>query len=296
VELQRQARTLAEELTELRRAPVQDAAAAPAILDPEMTGVLFHEALGHKLEGQRQRDPRESQVFRDSVGKQIIPDFLSLYDDPTLKIFRGSPLHGSYDFDSEGAPARRVALVEKGVLRNFLMSRWPVKGFATTNGHGRADWRSHATGRMANLIVQADTTVPRAELDRRLLALLHSTGKPFGFVLVGALGGENPTNRDSAQTLEVRPRLVYRIDAQTGRRTLVRGVKMVGTPLVVLNRIVAAADDATLSNGFHCGAESGWVPVSQIAPSLLVSEIELQRLPEDRQRPPVLPSPLHDPR
>ncbi|MDE2142822.1 MAG: TldD/PmbA family protein [Elusimicrobia bacterium] len=293
-QLRARVRALAQELTDLRAAPVQEAEAAPAILDPEMAGVLFHEALGHKLEGQRQRDEHESQVFRDLVGKRILPDFLSVYDDPTLKSFKGSPLHGTYDFDSEGTPAQRVTLVEKGVLRNFLMSRWPVKGFPVSNGHGRADWRSHPTGRMANLIVSADGAVTLDQLQAKLLELVRKEGKPHGFILVGSSGGENPTNRESAQTLEVRPRLVYRVDAADGKRTLVRGVKLVGTPLVVLNRIVAAADDATLANGFHCGAESGWVPVSQIAPSLLVSEIELQRLPEDRARPPILPSPLHD--
>jgi predicted Zn-dependent protease len=295
-ELERQARAIAAELALMRTAPVQDAEAAPAILDPEMSGVLFHEALGHKLEGQRQRDPHESQVFRDLIGKVILPSFINVYDDPTLKSFKGSPLHGSYEFDSEGSPAQRVALVEKGVLRDFLMSRWPVKGFPATNGHGRADWRSHATGRMANLIVSADGAVTLDELQKKLLALVRAAGKPYGFLLVGSSGGENPTNRESAQTLEVRPRLIYRVDAATGARTLVRGVKLVGTPLVVLNRIVAAGNDPTLANGFHCGAESGWVPVSQIAPSLLVSEIELQRLPEDRARPPILPAPLHDSR
>ncbi|NNN06088.1 MAG: TldD/PmbA family protein [Elusimicrobia bacterium] len=294
--LEKMVRALAGELVALRRAPVQDAAAAPAILDPEMSGVLFHEALGHKLEGQRQRDPHESQLFRDLVGKPILPAFLSVIDDPTLKRFKGAPLHGSYEYDSEGSPARRVVLVEHGVLRNFLMSRWPVKGFPETNGHGRADWRSHATGRMANLIVKAENAVPLAELQKRLLALLRAQGKPYGFLLVGSSGGENPTNRESPQTLEVRPRLVYRVDAATGARTLVRGVKLVGTPLVILNRIVAAGEDDTLADGFICGAESGWVPVSQIAPSLLVSEIELQRNPEDRVLPPILPSPLHDPR
>lgn len=295
-ELERRARALAAELTAMRAAPVQDAESAPAILDPEMSGVLFHEALGHKLEGQRQRDPHESQVFRDLVGKPILPGFLSVYDDPTLKTFAGSPLHGSYDFDSEGSPARRVALVEKGVLRNFLMSRWPVKGFPATNGHGRADWRSHPTGRMANLIVQADGAVALDALQQKLLARARAEGKPYGFLLVGSFGGENPTSRESAQTLEVRPRLIYRVDAATGARTLVRGVKLVGTPLALLNRVLAAGNDPTLANGFHCGAESGWVPVSQIAPSLLVSEIELQRLPEERVRPPILPAPIHDPR
>ncbi len=290
-ELARRVAALADELLALRAAPVQDAETAPAILDPEMSGVLFHEALGHKLEGQRQRDPHESQVFRDLVGKPILPDFLSVYDDPTMKSFKGSALHGSYDFDSEGTPARRVALVERGVLKSFLMSRWPVKGFPASNGHGRSDWRSHPTGRMANLVVSADGAVTLDGLQKRLMELVRKQGKSHGFLLVGSNGGENPTNRESPQTLEVRPRLVYRVDLD-GKRTLVRGVKLVGTPLVVLNRIVAAGDDAELADGFHCGAESGWVPVSQIAPSLLVSEVELQRLPEDRARPPILPSPL----
>ena len=265
-----------------------------AWLDPEFTGVLFHEALGHKLEGQRQRDPQQSQVFRDLIGKKIIPDILSLLDDPTMTSFAGEPLHGHYEFDDEGVPAQRVVLVDHGILKNFLLSRWPVHGFSKSNGHGRSGFNLRPTGRMANLIVRADAPVPRAELTQKLLALTRKAGKPYGFLLVGSFGGENPNSRDAAQTLEVRPRLVYRVDAKTGALTLVRGVSMVGTPLIVLNRIVAAADDAAVANGFHCGAESGWVPVDQIAPSVLVSEIELQRLPEDRARPPILPSPFYD--
>jgi predicted Zn-dependent protease len=293
-QLVKAAEDLADQLGAQRRALVQAPLAAPAILDPEMTGVLFHEALGHKLEGQRQRDPHQSQVFRDLVGKKIIPDFLSLIDDPTLESFKGQPLHGHYRYDDEGVPAQRVVLVERGVLKSFLMSRWPVKGFSRSNGHGRGDSRLRPTGRMANLMVRAENPVTHAELKRRLLELVRAQGKPFGFLLVGAFGGENPNGRESAQTLEVRPRLVYRVDAGTGEETLVRGVSMVGTPLVLLNRIVAAADDDSLANGFFCGAESGTVPVDQIAPSVLVSGIELQRLPEDLARPPILPSPFHD--
>lgn len=293
-ELAAAAEKLAGEVTALRQAPLQAPAAGPAILDPEFTGVLFHEALGHKLEGQRQRDPRQSQIFRDQIGRAILPSFISVSDDPTLESFKGKRLGGHYEFDSEGVPARRVALVERGVLREFLLSRWPVKGFARSNGHGRSDPYRHPSGRMANLIVEAHSSVPKEELVRRLMALARKQGKPYGFYLAGSFGGENPNYREAAQTLEVRPRLIYRVDAKTGERTLVRGVKVVGTPLVFLNRIVAAADDAEAAHGFVCGAESGYVPVSQVAPSVLVSEVELQRLPEDRSRPPILPSPLHE--
>ncbi len=290
-ELVAEAETLARQLKEQRAAPVQGPTAAPAILDQESAGVLFHEALGHKLEGQRQRDPQQSQLFKDRVGQSIIPAFLSVYDDPTLTSFKGRALGGSYEFDSEGVPARRVTLVERGVLRGFLMSRWPVKGFSRSNGHGRSDAGRHPSGRMANLIVKTSSPVDGAELKRRLMDLARRSGKPYGFRLVGSSGGENPGVRASAQTFEVRPRLIYRVDAATGEETLVRGVKMVGTPLVLLNRVTAAGGDDEAASGFMCGAESGSVPVSQISPSVLISEVELQRLPEDRSRPPILPAP-----
>ncbi len=292
--LEREVDTLAAELSAARQAPVQAPFSAPAIMDPEFAGVFFHEALGHKLEGQRQRDPNESQVFRDQVGSTILPPFLSVVDDPTLEEFHGQALHGHYTYDDEGVPAQRVTLVERGVLRNFLMSRWPIRGFARSNGHGRADAVHHASGRMGNLMVIPHEPVSPAELKRRLMALCRARGKPYGLRLVGSSGGENPNNRRAAQTLEVRPRLVFRVDAKTGEETPVRGVKMVGTPLVVLSRILSAGDDSKLSNPFNCGAESGSVAVNQIAPSLLLSEVELQRLPEERSRPPLLPSPFHE--
>ncbi len=230
-QLQEAAERVARELEALRRAPVQAPTAAPAIFDPEFTGVLFHEALGHKLEGQRQRDPQQSQVFKDLVGRPIIPSFLSLLDDPTMTSFAGQPLHGHYDIDDEGVQAQRVVLVDHGVLRGFLMSRWPVKGFERSNGHGRADPYLRPTGRMANLIVRADAPVPRAELKRRLLALLRKQGKPYGFILVGAFVGENPNSRDTAQTLDERPRLINRVDAQSGKEARsVRGRDAAGCP------------------------------------------------------------------
>jgi predicted Zn-dependent protease len=283
---------LARELDEGRSAPVQPPLAAPVILDPEVTSVLFHEALGHKLEGQRQRDPAHSQIFKDLVGKRIIPEHLSFIDDPTLVSFGGQPVSGHYLFDDEGVPSRRVTLVDRGVLKSFLMSRWPVKGFPNSNGHGRADAFRHPTGRMGTIIVVSHRPVPVPELERRLRELCRARGKPYGFLLKGSFGGENPNLRRAAQTFEVNPRLVFRVDARTGAKTRVRGVKMAGTPLVLLDRIVAAGDDAKLSNEFFCGAESGRVPVGQIAPSVLISEAEMQRIPEDRSVPPLLPSPF----
>ncbi len=290
--LARAVKRLALELKELRDAPLETPVAAPTILDPEMTGVLFHEALGHKLEGERQRDPLQGQIFKGMVGKKIIPSFLSVIDDPTMSFFKGVSLHGHYRIDSEGVPSERVVLVRNGILENFLMSRWPLKDFSHSNGHGRASSRLRPLGRMANLMIEAKNPLSPAALKNKLLKLLRSEHKPYGFRIVGAYGGDNPSERTQAQTLQLRPRLVYRISAKDGKETLVRGVKIVVTPLVVLNRILAASNDEALSNPYFCGAESGWAPVDQIAPSVLVSELEFERLPENRLKPPILPSPL----
>lgn len=293
-EAKKEVRAWAEELLADRLSSLQEPVSVPVLIDPEMAGVLFHEALGHKLEGQRQRDPDQSHLFKGRVGERILPEFLSLIDDPTLTEFKGVPAHGSYRYDDEGVLAQRVSLVERGVLKGFLMSRWPIPGFSRSNGHGRSEPDEHPSGRMSNLILQAHQTLPLPELKKKLMELCLKKGKPYGLRLVGSGGGENPTGRGAAQTLEVKPKRLLRVDAQTGQETPVRGVKMVGTPLVLLNRVVAAGDDPAIFNQYLCNAESGWVSVSQIAPSLLLSEAEFQRLPEKRARPPILPSPLHD--
>ena len=293
-EAKRELRGWASDLLADRVASLQEPVSVPALIDPEMAGVLFHEALGHKLEGQRQRDPDQSHLFRGRVGERILPDFLSLIDDPTLADFNGVPTHGRYLYDDEGIQAQRVTLVERGVLKGFLMSRWPIPGFPRSNGHGRSEPDEHPSGRMSNLILEAHERQSPPELKKRLMELCRKKGMPYGLRLLGSGGGENPTGRGAAQTLEVKPKRLFRVDAQTGEETPVRGVKMVGTPLVLLNRVVAAGDDAAIFNQYLCNAESGWVPVSQIAPSLLLSEAEFQRLPEKRARAPILPSPLHD--
>ncbi len=293
-EAKRELRGWALDLLADRTAPLQEPVSLPTLIDPEMAGVLFHEALGHKLEGQRQRDPDQSHLFRGRVGERILPGFLSLIDDPTLADFNGIPTHGHYLHDDEGVAARRVILVERGVLKGFLMSRWPIPGFPRSNGHGRSEPDEHPSGRMSNLILEAHERRPLPELKKRLMELCRKKGLPYGLRLLGSGGGENPTGRGAAQTLEVKPKRLFRVDARTGEETPARGVKLVGTPLVLLNRVVAAGDDAAIFNQYLCNAESGWVPVSQIAPSLLLSEAEFQRLPEKRARRPILPSPLHD--
>lgn len=289
-EMERLVSEVAAEVKALKKAPIQMPELAPALVDGESSGVFFHEALGHRLEGLRQREKSELQTFKGKVGTNIIPNFLSVYSDPTLTEVQEIPLSGHYVFDSEGIEARRNVLVQQGVLKGYLMSRRPISGFSQSNGSGRSDADSLPEGRMSVLIVEADQTLSPEQLKNRLLEEMKKTKAPFAFRLVAMRSGEAQTSRGSSQSFVARPRLVYRVDPN-GRETLVRGLEYVGTPLVAIQNIVAAGNDSFVKNAY-CGSTSGFIPVSQVAPSVIVSQIELQRQPEDRFRPPILKGPI----
>jgi TldD protein len=289
-ELVRVAGDLAAEVKRLRLAPMLDPFNGPAILLPEAAGVFFHEALGHRLEGERQNDNKEGATFKGQIGKPVLPSFISVLDDPTLAKADNVSLNGHYDFDDEGVAARPVTLVDHGILRNYLKSRTPVKGSLQSNGHGRAEGTLDPIGRMANTIVRSDKMVPYAKLKEMLLEEIRRQKKAFGLIIADISGGQTNTTTYDFQAFKGMPRVVYRVDGETGEETLVRGVEFVGTPIGSLNRIVAASDQTAVFNGF-CGAESGYIPVSTVAPALLISEIELQRTRRALERPPLLPAP-----
>jgi predicted Zn-dependent protease len=284
------AQQLARDIVRLRQAPMMDPFNGPAILLPEAAGVFFHEALGHRLEGERQNDNKEGATFKGQIGKPILPTFLSVLDDPSLARVGNVSLNGHYRFDDEGVGSRPVALVDRGVLRNYLKSRTPVKGAPQSNGHGRAEGTLDPIGRMGNTIVRSERRVPYPRLKQMLLEEVRKQGKAFGLIIADISGGQTNTTTYDFQAFKGMPRIVYRVDAKTGKEELVRGVEFVGTPIGSLNRIVAASDSTGVFNGF-CGAESGYVPVSTVAPALLISEIELQRTRRAMERPPILPAP-----
>jgi len=281
---------LIDELLALRAAPAIDPYTGPAILEPAAAGVLFHEAVGHRLEGERQDDDAEGKTFRGQIGHQVLPSFITIYDDPTLRERGGQELNGYYRFDEEGVSAQRTALVEGGVLRNYLLSRHPVEGFLHSNGHGRSQGNRKPVARMANLLVESKRMVSDAELKRMLIAEAKRQGKPYGLIIRDITGGNTNTSTFGYQAFKGVPRMVYRVNVRDGKETLVRGVEIVGTPLSSINKILATTGTPGVFNGF-CGAESGNVPVSTVAPSTLLQEIELQRAMEGKDRPPLLESP-----
>ena len=281
---------MARNLEDLRVAPITEPFNGPAILSGRAAAVFFHEVLGHRLEGQRQRGDEEGQTFTKLLGKPILPSFMSVVDDPTLRDWKGQPLSGHYLFDDEGEPAQKVQLVDNGVLKTFLMSRLPVASFGSSNGHGRAETGKMPTGRQGNLIVTSTHAVSDAALREMLKAEAKKQGKPYGLYFEDISSGFAVTTRNSPQAFQVIPLVVYRVYVDGRPDELVRGVSIVGTPQAALSRIVATNDHPDVFNG-ECGAESGTIPVSAVAPAMLVSEIETQRQAQGTTRPPILPPP-----
>lgn len=292
-QLKETADEMAQKLQKLRVSKLTDPYTGPAILDSESAGVLFHEAVGHRLEGERQRNEEEGQTFKGQLGKEIIPPFLSVIDDPTMAQFQNVDLNGYYVFDDEGVPAQKVTLVENGILKNYLLSRRPITGFTHSNGHGRAQFGRDPIGRMSNLFVKSSKEFSNSQLKKMLLEECKKQKKPYGLLIRRTRSGDTSTGRGRYQAFRGTPEEVFLVDVNTGDETLVRGVEVVGTPLITITKIIATGNNYEVSNAF-CGAESGTIPTATIAPSILVKEVELQRVREDRQRPPILPPPLYE--
>ena len=275
----------------LRDAPLAEPYIGPAILRNRASGVFFHEVFGHRIEGHRQKDVTEGQTFTKKIGQTILPEFLNIYDDPTQAKLGDVDLRGFYRFDDEGVSAQRVTLVDKGVLKTFLLSRSPVEGFAQSNGHGRRASGNAVVSRQANLIVESTRQVPFEELRRQLIEECKRQSREYGLLFEDISGGFTTTSRQGPQSFKVLPLVVYRVYADGRPDKLIRGADIVGTPLTCFEKITYTGDDPGVFNG-SCGAESGWVPVSAVSPSVLVATIEIEKRTRDQNRPPILQPPL----
>jgi TldD protein len=281
------------DLRALKSAPVIEASTAPAILSGRASGVFFHEVFGHRVEGHRQKNENEAQTFKKKVGEIVLPVSFSVYFDPTQRRLGNVELAGYYAYDDEGVKARRIDVVEKGVFKNFLMSRSPIAGFDHSNGHGRSQPGFAPVARQSNLVVTSAAPVTHDSLKKLLIGLIKEQNKPYGLIFDDIEGGFTLTQRTIPNAFNVLPIMVYRVFPD-GKEELVRGVDFVGTPLTVFSRIVAADTDTRVFNGV-CGAESGWVPVSASSPAILISQVEVQRKDKSQEQAPILPAPRVQP-
>ncbi|HEY1818157.1 MAG TPA: metallopeptidase TldD-related protein [Kofleriaceae bacterium] len=288
-EVDKMIKTVTTDLDALHDAPLADPYVGPAILEGRAAGVFFHEVFGHRIEGHRQKDLTSGQTFASYVGKDIAPAWLSVYDDPQLVTLNGVQLNGFYRFDDEGVRARHVPLIDHGKLVGFDMGRNPIQGFPHSNGHGRRSTGLPPVARQGNLVVEASKSVEEPELEKMLIEQINEQHRPYGMIFTDISGGVTNTSAFAPQAFKVNPVMAYRLYPD-GHRELVRGIDISGTPLVALQSIRAASREVETFNGV-CGAESGWVPVSASAPSLLLDKLEVEKGFVAPDRPPVLDAP-----
>ena len=282
-----------EDLQARLAAPRAEPYSGPVLLEGRAAGVFFHEVMGHRVEGHRQKRDSEGKTFADHVGKPVLPPFIDVIDDPTVDELAGEQLNGHYAYDDEGIPAAPAVLVDDGVFRGFLMSRSPIAGFPESNGHGRRSVGRQPLARMGNTLVTTSKESTREQLRAQLLAEVRDQGLDYGYIVDEIAGGFTMTGRVMPNAFNVRASTTYRVYADGRPDELVRGIDLVGTPFVAFANLVAAGDDPQVFNG-SCGAESGWVPVSAVAPSMLFRKLEFQLKEKGEDRPPLLPKPLPD--
>lgn len=277
-------------IRELKKSPKAETYVGPALFSPDAAAVLIHEAVGHRLEGDRLRTASDGKTFIKKIGKQILPSFLTIVDNPQIKQLHDIDLVGHYVYDDEGQKGDKVVLIDHGVLKSFLLSRSPVLEGERTNGHARSDGVKAPMSRMANVIVQSEKKFSPEKMKRLLIEQIRLQNKPYGLLIKKLSGGETQTESNNFQVFKGKPVYIYKVYPEDGREELVRGVEFVGTPLSMIGKVIATGDDNTVINGF-CGAESGMIPVTSVTPSFLLSEVELQTSPSKPLRRPILPPP-----
>jgi predicted Zn-dependent protease len=214
---------------------------------------------------------RTTGAYSSSYKSRVLPEMMSVTDDPLETKFNGKPLLGAYAFDDQGVPAQTVDVVVNGILENFVIGREPVKDFASSNGHGRAAPGQAAHSRSGVILVKANHPVSKDELNQRLLTMAKVQGRDV--YEVETLGGE------------LIPRLLYRVHAD-GSRQLVRGAAF-----DELDNRSLRSDIVAVGNDPYVSDSLGTVPQTTIAPSLLFDDVGVKRATLEQQKLPYYPPP-----
>ena len=279
-----------EQLMRLSRARKIHAFSGPVLLCAGPAGLLFHEAVGHRLEASRLLSSGEGQTFKDQEGKEIFKLPITVRDDPSMHSYRGKKCIGAYTYDDEGVRGRNAVLIEDGILKGFLTTRAAYKkGKHESNGHARTKQHQRPISRMAVTIIEGKKGLSFERLKARLLQEIKRQKKPFGMIVYETNGGETDTTNYDFQAFSgdiAYATLVY----PNGREVCIRGVNFVGTPLQALSNVIAVGDTPELDNGY-CGAESGLLPISTISPAVLINNLELQGKDEELVTPSILARP-----
>jgi hypothetical protein len=302
---------LAENVLALGRAPKGEDYNGPVLFEGEAAPQLFAEVLAKNLVLSRQPaggrgGSAQTSEFEGRMGARVLPDTFEVVDDPTQKEWRGKALFGSYDVDREGVPAKPLRLVEKGVLKSYLLTRQPVRGFEGSNGRARLPGNTSNYADISNLFVSSSETVPFADLKKKLVELIQTRGKPYGLIVrkmdfpstaaVDEVRRMLQASQGTAHPLSM-PLLVYKIFPD-GHEELVRGLRFRGFNARSLRDILAAGDDATAFDFMDSmapfalvGQASYTTEACVVAPSVLIDDLELHPTEDELPKLPVVPAP-----
>ena len=269
---------LVENMKMLREAPiVEEEYRGPVLFSNDAASDMFYDLVAANALGRRPalgRPARTTGAYSSSFKGRVLPEFLSVVDDPTVDTFQGHGLGGSYKVDGEGVPVRPVTVVDSGKLVNFLVGRQPIRDFPASNGHGRAGGNGTIAPAPGNLFIRASKTSSREELKKQMLDLCRSRGLKYGYY-VDTLGPR------------LSPRILYRVWADDGREEIVRGAVFDELDTRALRSdLVAAGNDPLVSN------RTGMPFASIVSPSVLFDELEVRRADNTNEKLPDYPAPI----
>jgi len=309
---------VADNVRALVHAPMAESYSGPVLLEPRAAAQLLAQLIGDNLRVPRRpmSDPGRNVPFAPSelenrLGARVLPDSFDVTDDPTQSTFNGKPLAGFYPFDIEGVPPRPVNVVEKGVLKSFLTTRQPIKGFPVSNGHARLPG-SYGTfsAAIGNLFVKSSETTPLADLKKRLIEMTTSRGKPYGMLVrkldypysatgteLQSLAQASAQSGGSSARPVSPPILIYRVYPD-GREELVRGMRFRGLTTKALRDILAASSETAQFDFVNVaaplailGAGGYLAPASVVSPGLLFEELEFEPPTDQLPKAPTVPPP-----
>jgi len=272
-----EAKKMLETVVALRQAPiVEEEYRGPVLFAPDAADDIVASLIGQNVLGQKPqlgKPNRTTGAFATSYKTRVLPNFLSVVDDPTLKDFQGKSLVGSYAVDSEGVKAQAVNAIENGMLANYLIGRVPIRDFSASNGHGRAAPGSFPGPSLGVLLVKSSEAQSPDELKKKVIQMVTDQGKAYGY-RVETLGPGNS------------PRLLYRVYAKDGHEELVRGAVFNELDIrAIRNDLIAVGNDPLVSN------RAGGAPTTIISPSLLFGELEVKRADTSKDKLPDYPAP-----
>jgi predicted Zn-dependent protease len=262
------AQKVMDTLKALREAPVVDEEyRGPVLLSPDAASDVLATLIGDNAAGRKPapgRNGRTVGAFASGFKSRVLPQFISIVDDPTQPTFKGHSLTGSYPFDDDGVRVTPVTVIDKGQLVNFLVGRQPIQDFPASNGHNRAPVGAPPQPHYGVLTLQPSESSSPEDLRKRLIQMCHDQGKAYGY-RVETFGGLTS------------PRLLYRVWANDGHEELVRGALLNELDVRGLrNDLIAVGNDPFVSN------RTGNIPGTVISPSMLFDELEIRR--DDRAK------------